>query len=138
MAATKSARKNEGLKDKRRRERQNQILRHACQSARAIRKRDGPPSSLALTPESLKSLSSIRVDSNIPRYKVCEMCRVSKAIDQYLSSIVNYEYSSWCVYCLLDENGSVDEKRWCYANSHEALCSEFINNGQTYSRCSRC
>ena len=61
MAATKSTRENEGLKDRRRRERQNQILRHARQSARAIRKRDEPSSSLAPTPGSLKSLSNIRV-----------------------------------------------------------------------------
>ena len=136
MEATKQQRLDENVLDRLRRERQDQIFRHARQCARAIRKGDAPPSSLPPTPDALRC--HVEPLRSIRPYRICDECQISKSSSQFLSFGTDNEFEAWCLHCLTDTNDAIDENRWCYLGRHNSLRSDCIRNECEYSSCNAC
>lgn len=125
------------VEQKQARERTDKEYRLARQRARALRKGDTPPSSLPL-PAQLVASTPHPQDKKCGRYRTCIECNKAKALTQFLSDEWSNEYRSFCLHCLTDDINRADETVWCFAGSHETLCSNFIFNNKTYSRCNDC
>ena len=109
-------------------ERRDKKYRHARQCARALRKNDTPPTSL---------LSNFTASP--PAFpKSCVQCRRSKSSSQFVPSECGEEYHDVCLHCFTDDNNDLNETQWCWIGCHEALCSDFFFNDQTYNFCKNC